>query len=110
MISGEPQREHAVMVLTQLVQYGYPAPLVVRSVSVLSGDWRVLDLLERLRRIDGISLSEALDALARTNGQGFGIDHAEQLLRASDISDDNGRGAARETSGPRGPRSGKGHS
>jgi hypothetical protein len=111
-------REQALVVLTQLVQYGCPALLVARSLSVLNGDWRSIEQLERLRRIDGLSLRDALEALAGANERGVGIDHAEPLFRGSDISDDNGRGPERETSGARGPRSGgvgvpapgKGHS
>ena len=102
-------RERAMQVLTDLLQRGYPAAGAARTVAGARSDalGRLVGEAERLRAVDGASPSEALDAIARANAQGLGLDHAEQLLhRASDGADDSMHGPNRETSGERGPRSG----
>ncbi|MGZ3407904.1 MAG: hypothetical protein ACXVAN_15745 [Polyangia bacterium] len=104
-------RERAVQVLTDLIQRGYPAAGAAATVAAVGGRTDALDRLvgaaERLRSIDGASPGEALDAIARANAQGLGLDHAEQLLHhAGDSSDDSMHGPNRETSGGRGPGSG----
>jgi hypothetical protein len=104
-------RERAVQVLTDLIQRGYPVAGATRTVAALGAHLDALDRLvgeaERLRSVDGASPSDALDAIARANAQGLGLDHAEQLLHhGGDVSDDNTHGPNRETSGGRGPRSG----
>jgi hypothetical protein len=103
-------RERAMQVLTDLVQRNYPAGAAARTVAGVSGRAAALEQLvgraERLRVTDGASPAEALDALARANAQGLGLDHAEQLLHKGGAAGDEGRGPNRETSGGRGPRSG----
>jgi hypothetical protein len=104
-------RERAVQVLTDLIQRGYPAAGAAQTVAAVGARNGALDRLvgeaERLRSVDGASPGEALDALARANAQGLGLDHAEQLLhRGADPGDDSAHGPNRETSGVRGPRSG----
>jgi hypothetical protein len=105
-------RERAVWVLTDLVQRGYPTAVAASTVAAFATRPSLTELAghaERLRGIDGASPTEALDALTRANAQGLGLDHAEQLLHADgngDGNNGNGRGPNRETSGPRGPRSG----
>ena len=101
-------RERAVQVLTDLAQRGYSVGDAARTVASVAGS-RSLDHLvgeiERLRSIDGATPAEALDAVARANAQGLGLDHAEQMLHhGGDVSDDHGPN--RETSGVRGPKSG----
>jgi len=111
--AGAHDRERAVQVLTDLAQRGYPVAVAARTVSAIAGHGRSgLDHLvgeaERLRSVDAAAPGDALDALARADAQGLGLDHAEQLLHhGSDASDsNNGNGPNRETSGGRGPRSG----
>jgi hypothetical protein len=103
-------RQRAVEVLTDLQQRGYPASVAARVVSDLCGRELELDQLvdqaERLRRIDGATSTEALDAIARASAQGLGLEHAGQLLHPCEPVDNNGRGPNRETSGPRGPKNG----
>jgi hypothetical protein len=105
-------RERAMQVLTDLVQRGYPAAAAARAVASFAVQPAALEQLvgraERLRGNDAAPRLEVLDALTRANAQGLGIDHAEQLLHraAEQADDDDGRGPNRETSGPRGPRSG----
>jgi hypothetical protein len=109
---GGRDREHAVQVLTDLVQRGYPVSVAARTVSTIAGHGKnALDHLvgeaERLRSIDAATPGDALDALGRADAQGLGLDHAEQLLhRVSDGPDSDAHGPNRETSGNRGPRSG----
>jgi hypothetical protein len=101
-------REQAVQVLTDLVQRGYPTLVAARTVGALSSHRDALEQLvgqaERLRLIEGASLSDALYTLVCANAQGLSLDRAEQLLHGNEANDDNGRGPNRETSGPRGPR------
>jgi hypothetical protein len=105
--------ERAVQVLTDLAQRGYPVSVAARTVSEISGRGKnALDHLvgeaERLRAIDAATPGDALDALARADAQGLGLDHAEQLLhRSSDGPASDDHGPNRETSGNRGPRNGK---
>ena len=102
-------RERAVQVLTDLAQRGFPVAAAARAVAGARADAldRLVGAAERLRSVDGASPADALDAIARANAQGVGLDHAEQLLhRASDGADDGAHGPNRETSGLRGPRSG----
>jgi hypothetical protein len=103
-------RERAVQVLTDLIQRGYPVAVAARTVAAVAARTGTLDRLvgeaERLRSVDGASPGDALDAIARANAQGLGLDHAEQLLRHGDASDDDTHGPNRETSGGRGPGSG----
>lgn len=102
-------RERAIEVLTDLLQRGYPVAVAARTVAAVAAKKggaldRVVGEAERLRAIDGAAPGDALDALARANAQGLGLDHAEQLLhRGADASD---VGPNRETSGVRGPKSG----
>jgi len=110
--SGSRARERAVQVLTDLAQRGYPVSIAARTVSAIAGRGKnALDHLvgeaERLRSIDAATPGDALDALARADAQGLGLDHAEQLLhRGTTGPDTDAHGPNRETSGNRGPRSG----
>jgi len=110
--AGGRDRERAILVLTDLAQRGYPASAAARTVSAIAGHGKnTLDQLvgdaERLRSIDAATPGDALDALARADAQGLGLDHAEQLLhRGTDDTDSDAHGPNRETSGYRGPRSG----
>ncbi|HEX8952669.1 MAG TPA: hypothetical protein VF945_12525 [Polyangia bacterium] len=110
-VLGRGGRERAVQVLTDLLQRGYPVAVAARTVAAVQARNagaldRVVGEAERLRTVDGAAPGDALDALARANAQGLGLNHAEQLLhRGADASDD-GNGPNRETSGVRGPRSG----
>jgi hypothetical protein len=105
-------RERALQVLSDLAQRGYPVSVAAQTVSAIAGRGKnALDRLvadaERLRSIDAATPGDALDALARADAQGLGMDHAEQLLhRGSDGFDTDAHGPNRETSGIRGPRSG----
>jgi hypothetical protein len=105
-------RDRALQVLTDLAQRGYPLPVAARTVTAIVGHGKNgLDHLvgeaERLRSVDAATPGDALDALARADAQGLGLDHAEQLLHhGSDASDNDGHGPNRETSGNRGPGSG----
>jgi hypothetical protein len=103
-------RERAVQVLTDLAQRGYPVAAAARTVAAVGARNgaaldRIVGEAERLRAVDGAVPADALDALARANAQGLGLDHAEQLLHVGDGADD-AHGPNRETSGVRGPRSG----
>jgi hypothetical protein len=110
VVLGAGGRERAIEVLTDLVQRGYPASAAARVVGDLSHREAPLEQLvgeaEKLRSIDGATAVEALDAVARANAQGLGLDHAEQLLHHGEAGENNGRGPNRETSGARGPKSG----
>ena len=110
VVLGAGGRTHAIEVLTDLVQRGYPAGAAARVVGGLAHREDALDQLvgeaEKLRNIDGATSAEALDAVERANGQGLGIDHAEQLLHRGEAGEDNGRGPNRETSGARDPKNG----
>jgi len=101
-------RERSVQVLTDLAQRGYPVGDAARIVAAAGA--RSLDHLvgeaERLRNIDGATPAEALDAMARANAQGLGLDHAEQMLHHGADASDDAHGPNRETSGVRGPKSG----
>ena len=104
-------RERAVEVLTDLAQRGYPVGVAARTVAAVvarkSGTLdRVVGEAERLRAVDGAAPADALDALARANAQGLGLDHAEQLLHHGSDASDEAHGPNRETSGVRGPSSG----
>lgn len=104
-------REREVEVLTDLVERGYPPGAAARAiVAVDKRDPTALSHLvartEDLRALDGATPAEALDAVRRAVSRGLGIERAAEALHQGDISDDNGRGPDRETSGPRGPRSG----
>jgi len=104
-------RERAVEVLTDLLQRGYPVGVAARTVAAVAAHKaaaldRVVGEAERLRAVDGASPADALDALARANAQGLGLDHAAQLLRHGGDGSDDAHGPNRETSGVRGPRSG----
>jgi hypothetical protein len=109
---GGRDREYALQVLTDLAQRGYPVSVAARTVSAIAGHRKnALDHLvseaERLRSIDALMPSDALDVLARADAQGVGLDHAEQLLhRGNDGCDSDLHAPNRETSGYRGPRSG----
>jgi hypothetical protein len=103
-------RDRSMQVLTDLAQRGYPAGDAARIVAGV-GSGRPLDRLvgeaERLRTIDGATPAQALDALARANAQGLGLDHAEQMLHhGGAAASDDGNDPNRETSGVRGPKSG----
>ena len=111
--SGGRDRERALQVLTDLAQRGYPVSVAARTVSAIAGRGKnALDHLvgeaERLRSVDAATPGDALDALARADAQGLGLDHAEQLLhRGSPTAPTATRMVPnRETSGNRGPRSG----
>jgi len=112
--AGGRARERAVQVLTDLAQRGYPVAVAARTVSAIAGHGKnALDHLvgeaERLRSLDAATPGDALDALARADAQGLGLDHAEQLLHRNgngDGPDSDAHGPNRETSGTRGPRSG----
>lgn len=110
VVLGAGGRTHAIEVLTDLVQRGYHAGTAARVVGGLAHREGALDQVvgeaEKLRNIDGATATEALDAVERANGQGLGIDHAEQLLHHGEAGDNNGRGPNRETSGPRDPKNG----
>jgi hypothetical protein len=104
-------RERALQVLTDLVQRGYPSGPAARAVAGFAGTKaaaleRLVGQAERLRGLDDAPRAEVLDALARANAQGLGLEHAEQLLHGDRGNGAGGRGPERETSGARGPRSG----
>jgi hypothetical protein len=104
-------RERGVQVLTDLLQRGYPVGVAARTVAAVAARTagaldRVVGEAERLRAVDGASPADALDALARANAQGLGLEHAEQLLHHGGDASDEAHGPNRETSGVRGPRSG----
>ncbi len=105
-------RERAVEVLTDLAQLGYPVNVAARTVAGIAGRGRnaldrVVGEAERLRALDAATQDDALDALARADAQGLGLDHAEQLLRRTSVGlDSDTHGPNRETSGSRGPSSG----
>ena len=104
-------RERAVEVLTDLLQRGYPVGVAARTVAAVATKKgaaldRIVGEAERLRAVDGAAPGDALDALARANAQGLGLDHAEQLLHHGGAAGDDARGPNRETSGVRGPKSG----
>jgi hypothetical protein len=83
-------REHALDVLTDLLLRGWAAATATRAVTSLVGRAQALD---------------ALVLPSRSDAQNF--EHGETNPHAgADITDDNGRGPNRETSGGRGPRSG----
>jgi hypothetical protein len=85
-------REHALDVLTDLLLRGCPPATATRAVTSLAGRDRALD---------------ALTLPAHAGAQSLSLEHGEANLHATDdVSDDNGRGPSRETSGARGPRSG----
>ncbi|HEX6838753.1 MAG TPA: hypothetical protein VF334_19380 [Polyangia bacterium] len=107
-VLGAGGRERAVQVLTDLLQRGYPVGVAARTVAAVAARKgaaldRVVGEAERLRAVDGAGPGDALDALARANAQGLGLDHAEQMLHHGANASD---GPNRETSGVRGPRSG----
>jgi hypothetical protein len=116
VLRGGHDRVRGVQVLTDLAQRGYPVAIAARTVSAIAGHGKnALDHLvgeaERLRSLDAATPGDALDALARADAQGLGLDHAEQLLHRngngnSDGPDSDAHGPNRETSGTRGPRSG----
>lgn len=104
-------RDRAVQVLTDLLQRGYPVAVAARTVAAVAARKsstldRVVGEAERLRTFDGASPGDALDAVARANAQGLGLDHAEQLLHHGGDASDDAHGPNRETSGVRGPSSG----
>jgi hypothetical protein len=104
------ERERALQVLTDLAQRGYPVALATRTIAAITGHRRnglvrLVGEAERLRSIHAATPGDALDALARAEAQGLGLDHAEQLLHRSDVGGDDPHGPSHETSGSRGPRS-----
>jgi hypothetical protein len=101
-------RERSLQVLTDLAQRGYPVGDAARTV--VGAGPRTLDRIvgeaEKLRTVDGATPAQAIDAVARANSQGLGLDHAEQLLHQGGDPSDDANGPNRETSGVRGPKSG----
>ena len=112
LLRGGGDRERALEVLTDLAARGYPVDVAARAVSAIAdrGDARLDHLVaaaERLRAIDAATPGDALDALARADAAGLGLERADPLLRrAGDVLDGDAHGPNRETSGARGPRSG----
>jgi hypothetical protein len=104
---GTPAVEHALDVLADLAQHGYPAQAAARAVSaVLAREPRALERVpaeaQSLAARTGATRAEALDAIARAAEKGLTLSHAAEALgHGAPGLDDHG--PDRETSSQRGP-------
>jgi hypothetical protein len=109
---GAKPTTHALDVITDLAQHGYPTAVAVRAVTaVLNKNPRALDQVapfaQKLSTTKGVTRSDALDAIGRAAVEGVGLDRASEALSRDSAPPDD-RGPNRESSSERGPGNGRG--